>query len=190
MANQPRVLAWQRGKEQPVMRSVAPERLESLRCTGDGSFILGGGQSGRLHAWEAGTGLLLAAFEAHYNAISCIATTDDDSYVITAGGDAIIHVWLLADILRSGTIAPKPRQTWCDHATAATRGPPHCCAPCRSDHTLPVTALLCGAGGVNGRVFSASRDNSCKVVAAPRFPTLRHTLLDGCLCENILPRYA
>jgi pre-rRNA-processing protein IPI3 len=112
MANQPRILAWQRGKEQPVMRSVAPERLESLRCTADGSFILGGGQSGRLYAWEAGSGRLLAAFEAHYNAISCIATTDDDSYVITAGGDAIIHVWLLADILRSGTIVPKARQTW------------------------------------------------------------------------------
>jgi len=62
MQNQPRILAWQRGKEQPVMRSVAPERLDSLKCTADGNYIIAGGQSGRLYAWEV-HGHLITTFE-------------------------------------------------------------------------------------------------------------------------------
>jgi len=36
-----------------------------------------------------------------------------------------------------------------------------------SDHTLPVTSLVVGRGGVNGRVFTASRDNTCKIWDIP-----------------------
>jgi len=160
MQNQPRIMAWQRGKEQPVMKCIAPERIVSLKCTHDGSFILGGGQSGRFFAWEAGSGRLLAAFEAHYATIAAIAITDDDSFVITAGADAVLYVWLLASVVKAGTSPPQPRCTW-------------------SDHTLPVTTLLCGAGGCNGRVVSGSMDNSCKfwdipsgeLVLSVTFPT-------------------
>ena len=51
-------------------------------------------------------------------------------------------------MLRSGTATPVALHTW-------------------SDHTLPVTSLVCGAGGLNGRVFSASRDNTCKIWDIP-----------------------
>ena len=32
-----------------------------------------------------------------------------------------------------------------------------------NDHSLPITAIYCGSGGINGRVVTVSKDQTCKV---------------------------
>lgn len=90
----------------------------------------------------------MRAWDAHYKAVSALAFTDDDSHIISGGKDSIINVWPLADIVdpslqaNDGTSIP-PLVSW-------------------SEHALPVTSIHCSMGGVSGRIFSTSLDQTCK----------------------------
>lgn len=77
--------------------------------------------------------------------------SDDESLLISGGEDGSIHCWSLANIFNyssSHTDSSKrvitPYITW-------------------SVHSLPITSLYCGIGGLNGRLLSTSLDRTCKV---------------------------
>lgn len=112
-----------------------------------------------MYVWEVSTGNLLNVWPAHYSKVNQVVFTDDDSFLISGGEDAIIKVWNLADLLEvfhhfffsllliilqanAGTIQP-----FCSWA----------------DHSLPISDLYIGAGGPNGRLASVSLDRTCKV---------------------------
>merc|ERR1740130_1269388 len=142
LPEQPKALGWSWGNEQPSMRAVLPEKMRSLAMTADSLFLIGGGQSGHLYAWEVASGQLLAGFGAHYGAVLSIAITSDDQLVVTGGDDAIVHTWPMGQLLAAGTTAPSGRGSW-------------------TDHSLPVTSVQC-AGGMASHFATASRDQTVK----------------------------
>jgi WD40 repeat protein len=42
-------------QEQIHTRSIPPERITSLASVGDGSYVIGGGESGHIFVWEVRT---------------------------------------------------------------------------------------------------------------------------------------
>lgn len=55
----------------------------------------------------------------------------------------------------------------------------------RSDHTLPVTSLHCGFGGINGILVSSSLDYSCKIRQVSSGVLLRSIKFPACvLCST------
>eukprot|EP00887_Chlorella_sp_A99_P003431 scaffold7.g3431.t1 len=146
------VHAWAWHKDHVHQRSFAPEPLAALAASPGGVFVAGGGASGAVHVWESSSGRLLKSWPAHYKAVSCLAFSDDGSVLLTGGQDTLVNAWLLAEVLDAsagqalqvGGALLQPLHSW-------------------SDHTLPVTALVVGAGGVGAIVASASLDRSVKV---------------------------
>ena len=74
--------------------------------------------------------------------------------LLSGGEDTLLHAWLLLDLLDAAVggsagagfagAAPASLHSW-------------------SEHTLPVTALLCGAGTADPFVASVSIDRTCKI---------------------------
>ena len=88
--------------------------------------------------------------------VTALAFSDGGDVLLSGGEDTLVHAWLLLDVL--------------DAAGGSGAGPPFGAgggAPASlhswSEHTLPVTALLCGAGLGDPLVASVSLDRSCKM---------------------------
>lgn len=142
------LFSW--GKDVPALKCHVAEPMGPVASTSCGNFLFAGGVSGKVYVWDVKTGELVLVFDAHYKAVSALALTSDDSHLVSAGEDAVVHVWRLADIL------DEP-----DVATSFSNG----LQPARSftEHALPVTGLHVGRGGVNARIYTASLDRTCKV---------------------------
>eukprot|EP00299_Pterocystis_sp_00344_P012647 c6100_g1_i1.p1 GENE.c6100_g1_i1~~c6100_g1_i1.p1 ORF type:complete len:409 (+),score=81.32 c6100_g1_i1:30-1229(+) len=136
--------SYQWGKEQVLHRSIPPEKVNCIASTADGSYVFAGGDSGNLYVWETAGGRLVRAIRAHFRAVTAIAVSDDMMHFVTGGDDAIVHVWSLTDVLDFSMQSPSAVCTW-------------------SDHTLPVTQIHCGMGGLDSYVFTSSQDCSVKI---------------------------
>ena len=49
-----------------LQRSFAAEPIVAIACSADGCHVAGGGASGQLYLWQAGSGRLLRSWPAHY----------------------------------------------------------------------------------------------------------------------------
>lgn len=121
--------------------------------------------------WDVASGDLLSVVQsAHYRAVTTIKFNDDGGHLVSASEDGMVKVWktrALADTRhREGTAGETaPTYTW-------------------AEHTLPVTDVHCGFGGLGARVFTVSKDCSCKVldlgtgelVGSLAFPTDLHSV--------------
>uniref|UniRef100_A0A8C4QXP5 WD repeat domain 18 n=1 Tax=Eptatretus burgeri TaxID=7764 RepID=A0A8C4QXP5_EPTBU len=86
------------------------------------------------------SGGLLEVLCRHYQNILCLSFADDGGHFVSGGQDNLAIVWSLAGVLRNG----EPKHVW-------------------NQHTLPVTDVCCGVGGVKARVATASLDQTAKL---------------------------
>lgn len=113
------VVNWKTG--QIKSRSFLTERIGAISVSSDCSYMAAAGStSGKVYIWSVKSGLLLKAWNAHYKCVSCLAFTGDDAALVTGGEDAVLNVWLLADLLKHESIdefqsPPSPFQQWTDH---------------------------------------------------------------------------
>lgn len=141
---------WAWSKDMPVYKCHTAEKMGPTAATSCGNFLFAGAQSGKVYVWDVKTGELVMVWDAHYKSVAAIALTSDDSHVITAGDDAVVHVWRLMDILDEPDVTSSFQQgltpvvSW-------------------TDHVLPVTSIHVGRGGVNGRIYTSSLDRTCKI---------------------------
>ncbi|CAM9014499.1 unnamed protein product [Wickerhamomyces anomalus] len=113
------VYTW--GKESPDQRIPVPEQLTALTLCPNSQelytenfesedesnipkfrlpyLLIGGGLSGKIYTWELNSGLLLSVKEAHYQSISALKTTNDGSFLVSAGKDARILIWKTTDLV-------------------------------------------------------------------------------------------
>nr|CCA21316.1 WD domaincontaining protein putative [Albugo laibachii Nc14] len=140
------IYTWSQGA--PIFRCHVAERLGPVCVTQCGNFVFAGAQeSGKVYVWDVKTGQLVAVWDAHYKGVRAIALTSDDSHLITAGEDAIVHVWRLVDILEESDAGFGNMSTLVSW----------------TDHVLPITSVHSSQGGVNGRVYTSSLDRTCKI---------------------------
>lgn len=114
-----------------------PEKLLSLISSDDGKYIIGGGATGIAYLWESQGGKLITQWQAHFNQILAVGFFEN-SIIVTAGKDSMIHCWLIGSLFKSGEITPF--KSW-------------------SAHSLPVTSLFCSFS----RILSSSLDHTCKL---------------------------
>ena len=142
---QPLLNVWQLNKhEQKPLKYITPGILQSLAASPCGHILVGTVEE-RIYVWQTSSGKLLRIINnGHYQRINVTKFTADGSCFVTAGEDGNVILWQQD--------SPKPKQVW-------------------SHHTLGVTDFHLGMGGLNSRIFTASKDQTVKVysVASGQF---------------------
>ncbi|XP_078658329.1 WD repeat-containing protein 18-like [Branchiostoma floridae x Branchiostoma belcheri] len=171
--NKPLIHVWALQRRDHVQqRMVCGGRVSAMAVSPNGNFVVAG-IAEKINIWQVCTGNLLAVLLAvliilsctcifaqvctgnllavltrHYQGVTCLSFTDDGSHFLSAGDDNLVLVWPLHSVLSGASTAvghsPEPRHTL-------------------SHHSLPVTDLYCGCGGLQARAASASLDQTCKL---------------------------
>lgn len=87
--------------------------------------------------------------------VTSLAFSDGGDVLISGGEDTLVHAWLLIDLLDAAAAGPGLGAGFAGAAPAALHS--------WSEHSLPVTAILCGAGAADPYVASVSIDRTCKI---------------------------
>ena len=146
-SKKPIIHFWDFRKEQVKQKSFVPEKCWSVACTSDGALCAAGGESGSLHVWDTSTGALLVSFPAHHKRITAVAWSDGGTELVAGSDDSLVTVWSLSGVMetvRSGGGQPRPLHTF-------------------SDHTMPVSALVVGAGVNDPYIYTCSLDHRLTV---------------------------
>lgn len=134
-------------KDQIALKMVLPEKLSCLSVDHRGNFCAGGTAQGRLYLWEIASGILYKSWDAHYRQVSVLRFTEDGAALLSGSEDSSISVWSLARLL--------------DDEVQNELLTPYCTL---SDHTLPITDIICGVGPFpTCRVLTSSIDHSVKL---------------------------
>ncbi|XP_066298281.1 WD repeat-containing protein 18-like [Branchiostoma lanceolatum] len=146
--NKPLIHVWALQRRDHVQqRMVCGGRVSAMAVSPDGTLVVAG-IAEKINIWQVCTGNLLAVLTRHYQGVTCLRFTDDGSHFLSAGDDNLVLVWPVHSVLSGGSTAvghsPEPRHTL-------------------SHHSLPVTDLYCGCGGLQARAVSASLDQTCKL---------------------------
>ncbi|CAM6106553.1 unnamed protein product [Calypogeia fissa] len=166
------IFFWAWHKNQVAFKSYPVEPIVPLACTGEGTYLAGGGLSGRIYLWEVASGKLLRVWSGHYKAVSCLVFSDDDSLLISGADDGLVNVWPLFRVLDIAEEAQGETQITSLYGW--------------SDHTLPVTGLLAGSGGPSAIVVSCSLDHTCKIWSLALGTLLRSIVFPTALNAVIL----
>ncbi|XP_028259930.1 WD repeat-containing protein 18 [Parambassis ranga] len=131
-------------KDQLQQKIVCPGVVTCLTASHNGLFLATGvGEA--VYLWEVCTGKLLSVLSRHYQDITCLKFTDDNSHFISGGKDNLALVWSLHSVIQLDiSHTPEPRHVL-------------------SRHTLPITDLHCGLMGPQARVATSSLDQTVKV---------------------------
>ncbi|KAK9484111.1 quinon protein alcohol dehydrogenase-like superfamily [Lipomyces starkeyi] len=146
-SDRPIIHSYSITKEAPMQKLVLQEKLTCIVASHSRKFLAAGTHTGKLILWELGSGACLIYKDIHYGSISCLVFSQDDSVLFSAGTDARIYSWRTVELcnaqLNHNDVQPL--------ASA-------------NQHSLEVTGLYCGYGGIlDSRLYSISLDGSCKV---------------------------
>ena len=170
-------------KNQLLSKIVLPEKLCCIDVDPLGDYCAGGTASGRLYLWEASlpsvlrnmcddvfiqiaSGILFNSFEAHYRRLSVLRFTRDGAGLVSVSDDSGVNVWSMSRSFRCYFDTKGPRDAHIplrllDEDLQTEVPTPYCSF---SEHTLPVTDVLCGIGAFTTcRIFTSSIDHSVKV---------------------------
>ncbi|CAI0558657.1 unnamed protein product [Linum tenue] len=149
---------WSWSKPGVEVKSFLAEPIKPIAANSEGTYIVGGGISGKIYLWETATGrLLLERWEAHLRPITCLVFNDDGSLLVSGSEDDTVKVWPLLKVLDDRE-PDKPSHRYLYNF---------------SDHTMPITDLVIGYGGWNAVIVSASEDQTCKVWSLSKGELLR-----------------
>jgi pre-rRNA-processing protein IPI3 len=138
---------WPINSSEPIqnVKFVLPGRANSFATSPNGCFLVAGIKE-NIYIWQIATGKMLNMLAKHYQPINKIKFLDDNSHFVTAGQDGQVIVWNLADCvddqIRTEPISPTYSF---------------------SDHSLPVTDLWIGKGGLRAMMCTVSLDRTCKL---------------------------
>lgn len=148
MNDKPLIYIWSLNKKDQVhMKIVTVGKIGCMSVTPDGNYCIASIEN-RIYVWQMATGDLLAVLTQHYQDVSVLKFLDDGSFFISGGMDNVILIWNLAHVINesreSSSTTVKPWHTW-------------------SGHSLPITDIYTGCGGLMAHVASVSLDQTCKI---------------------------
>ncbi|PCH44265.1 WD40 repeat-like protein [Wolfiporia cocos MD-104 SS10] len=134
-------------KDQLALKIVLPEKLSSIATDPQGNFCAGGTSQGRIYFWEIASGIMYNAWDAHYRQVNVLRFTQDGAALLSGSEDSSISAWAVSRLLDDDLQNELPT--------------PYCTF---SDHTLPVTDIVCGIGSFpSSRVLTAAVDHTVKL---------------------------
>lgn len=126
---------------------MLPEKLTCLALDPNAEFCAGGSAHGRIYLWEVASGILFNSWDAHYRQVNVLKFTHDGAALISGSDDSGVSVWTMSSLLDDDLQNEAPT--------------PYCML---SDHTLPITDIVCGVGLFpTCRVLTSSMDNCAKI---------------------------
>jgi len=149
MYDKPLIYVWSMNKkEQVLLKIVTVGKIGCLCVSPDGNYCIASIEN-KIYVWQMTTGDLLSVLTQHYQDISALKFTDDGNFFISGGMDNIISVWKLAQVITesaesNSTSSIKAWHTW-------------------SNHSLPISDIFVGSGGMMSRIFSVSLDQTCRI---------------------------
>ncbi|KAJ8100551.1 WD40-repeat-containing domain protein [Lipomyces tetrasporus] len=146
-SDRPVIHSYSIKKEAPMQKLILQEKLSCIAASHSSKYLAAGTHSGKLILWELDSGACLIYKEIHYGSINCLVFSQDDSVLFSAGNDARIYSWRTLDLCNA-------HSNYNDIQPLATA----------NQHSLEVTGLYCGYGGIlDSRLYSISLDGSCRV---------------------------
>lgn len=128
------------------VKFVLPAKANSIAISpGNGDFLVAGIKE-NIYIWHLATGKMLTMLSKHYQQVNCIKFIDDGSHFVSGGQDGQTIVWSLSaaigDRYRVENI--EPLHTF-------------------SDHSLPISDMWIGTGGLASLLVTVSLDRTCKI---------------------------
>ncbi|KAI9064113.1 WD40 repeat-like protein [Trametes sanguinea] len=134
-------------KDQLALKIVLPEKLTAIAVDPKGKYCAGATAQGRIFLWEIASGVMYNSWDAHYRQINVLRFTQDAAALLAGSEDSGVSVWLIARLV--------------DETLQNELPTPYCSF---TDHTLPVTDILCGVGPFPScRILTASVDHTVKL---------------------------
>ncbi|EGN96624.1 hypothetical protein SERLA73DRAFT_184727 [Serpula lacrymans var. lacrymans S7.3] len=134
-------------KDQIALKIVLPEKLTCIALDCRGDYCAGGTSQGRIYLWEVASGILYNSWDAHYQKVNVLRFTHDGAGLVSGSEDSGVSVWSVSRLVDDSLQTELPA--------------PFCTL---SDHTLPVTDIICGVGAFPScRILTASVDHTVKL---------------------------
>lgn len=148
--SKPLLHIWPVNSQEQVsgLRFVVPRpgKVTALNVSPDGVYCMAA-VSENIYIWKISSGDMLAMLSRHYQTVTSLTFTDDGSHFISAGQDGMMLVWKLSNILDASIYS--------NQETAPLYS--------FSDHTLPITDVFVGKGGMRALAASVSLDRTCRI---------------------------
>ncbi|WZY92389.1 hypothetical protein YC2023_064718 [Brassica napus] len=108
------------------------------------------------------SGKLLKKWHGHYQSVTCLLFSGDDSLLVSGSKDGYVRVWLFDDIQRQ-----QQGSTLYEHDF--------------NEHTTSVTDIVIDYGGCNALLVTASEDCTCKVWSLSKGKLLRNIIFPAAI---------
>ncbi|CAE6075581.1 unnamed protein product [Arabidopsis arenosa] len=159
------IFYWSWNKPQAEVRSFPVEPIKALVANNEGTYLVGGGNSGDIYLWEVATGKLLKKWHGHYRSVTCLVFSGDDSLLISGSQDGSVRVWSLIRLFDD--FQRQQGNTLYEHNF--------------NEHTMSVTDIVIDYGGCNAMIISASEDRTCKVWSLSRGKLLKNIIFPSAI---------
>ncbi|XP_055371170.1 WD repeat-containing protein 18 [Condylostylus longicornis] len=164
----PLIHIWPTNSQEQIsgVRLVSPGKVNALAVSSDGNFLIAGIQE-NIYIWQICSGKLLNVISRHFQAITTIKFTDDNSHFVSAGHDGTVLVW---NLTKTASGEQQPLYNL-------------------NDHALPVTDIHIGRGGLRAILCTVSLDRSCRfynLITGELLLNLVHDEGLTSICINIL----
>ncbi|EPS94549.1 hypothetical protein FOMPIDRAFT_148872 [Fomitopsis schrenkii] len=134
-------------KDQLALKIVLPEKLSAIAVDQRGEWCAAGTLQGRIFLWEVASGIMYNAWDAHYRQVNVLRFTQDGAALVSGSDDSSVSVWSVSRLLDDDLQNELPT--------------PYCNL---SDHSLPITDIVCGAGSFPScRILTSSADHTAKL---------------------------
>ncbi|KAF8889379.1 WD40 repeat-like protein [Infundibulicybe gibba] len=134
-------------KDQISLKMVLPEKLTCVAVDRQNYLCAGGTAQGRIYIWEIASGIMYNSWDAHYRQVTALCFSQDGVALVSGSEDSGLSVWSVSRLLDNELMNDLPT--------------PYCTL---TDHTLPVTDIICGTGPFpTCRVLTSSMDHSAKL---------------------------
>jgi pre-rRNA-processing protein IPI3 len=170
---------WSLRNGRQKVKSSLREKLSVVVTSRDGALIVGGTVAGNLYLWNAASGALLRTWPAHFKAVAALSFTNDGSFLLSGGVDAMVAVWNVNDLMASDSLSPSSSSSFAPSSASSSSSSPSPTSVMAhvewSAHALTITGIVCGGGsngggvfgggggGVTSRVFTSSLDGTVKM---------------------------
>ncbi|GFY38264.1 WD repeat-containing protein 18 [Trichonephila inaurata madagascariensis] len=155
-------------RKEEIGNFVCPGIVSALTVSSCGTYCVAGIKES-IYVWQISTGELLNVIERHYQDVTCLKFTGDDSRVLSGGKDGHVIVWILAQMIdvNKRNEPVKPLAVW-------------------NHHSAEVTDIYIGP--LSSRAVTVSVDMSCKVYELDSLMLLGEFYLFNKSSYEALPR--
>lgn len=135
------------------MAFTTKEMVSCMQTFNKGQNCIAGTKNGSIHIWNTQTGNMLAEISAHYEEITSMALSQDESMVVTGCKGGTIKLWIIADLICASSSSQTNDSRFGESQAQEIAN--------FKGHTESITSLFINK--FTNKLYSSSLDNLCIV---------------------------